>query len=191
MAKLSKFELFKGTINSVKKEVLTHTSGETNIETDIFTGKVSGGGNVETYHEHYTDFKIENQRFRCWGDYIFEDGDKVVLYASATNQGFYKVETCKNFTRNFVVNVKVAYGIWGKIKAIFGGILALIFIPTAFSSYATIKETIESPVTQKIVFGVVVVVYLCFVFFLILFNKDNKSKKLSQLNKEIANYPEF
>ena len=66
---------FKGQISKVKKEVLTHTSGEiksTEIKTkySLFFDKQiisggGGGGKVQTTHEHYTNFKIDKV-FSLW-----------------------------------------------------------------------------------------------------------------------------
>lgn len=186
MASLLNVELFKGTINNVKKEVLTHTSGDTSISTNTFTGKVSGGGNVATYHEHYTDFKIDNQRFRCWGDYAFEDGDKVVLYASPTNKGFHKVETCKNFTRNFVSGkIKAPNGgLWETIKVVLSIILVALLVISIVVSF------IESPIIENIVAGVILLIAVVLIFFVFV-GGIAEGKETKQLNKEIANYPEF
>lgn len=190
MASLLNVELFKGTINNVKKEVLTHTSGDTSISTNTFTGKVSGGGNVATYHEHYTDFKIDNQRFRCWGDYAFEDGDKVVLYASPTNKGFHKVETCKNFTRNFVAGkIKTPNGgLWGAIKNLFA--VAFSALISGFFIYLIVSSVVESSIAKKIIVGVIIAIVAIISFFA-MFGGVAEDKKTKQLNKEIANYPEF
>lgn len=99
-------ELFKGEISNAKKEVLTHTSGETKIATTgVFTREVSGSGSVQTHHEHYNEFAINNTQFRCYGDYTFKDGDKVALGAYPTNQGFYEVGIAKNATRNFILAI--------------------------------------------------------------------------------------
>ena len=114
MANIFKMQSFKGQISKVKKEVLTHTSGEiksTEIKTkySLFFDKqiISGGGGgdkVQTTHEHYTNFKIDKVSFRCGGDYSFDDGDEVMIYANQTNQGFYGVILLKNTTSNFIVN---------------------------------------------------------------------------------------
>lgn len=113
MANIFKMQSFKGQISKVKKEVLTHTSGEikpAEIKTKYsFFGKQiisggGGGGTVQTTHEHYTNFKIDKVSFRCGGDYNFDDEDEVMIYASQTNQGFYEVILLKNTTSNFIVN---------------------------------------------------------------------------------------
>ncbi|TQR59074.1 hypothetical protein [Campylobacter troglodytis] len=118
MANLFDMQAFKGQISKVKKEVLTHTSGEiekSDIKIDakysflwqkvITTGKGGGGGGkITTTHEHYTNFNIDKTSFRCAGDYNFEDGDEVMLYANETNQGFYRVVFLKNASRNFIVS---------------------------------------------------------------------------------------
>lgn len=91
---------FEGTISNCKKEVLTHTSGNVNISTGNFTG-VTGGGNITTSHQHYTDFEIDDNVFRCYGNLIFKDGDRVKLYAYKTNNGYYYVTYIENFTRDF------------------------------------------------------------------------------------------
>lgn len=112
MANLFDMQAFKGQISKVKKEVLTHTSGEveaTKIKTNysLTFGKTisgnGGGGKITTTHEHYTNFKIDKTSFRCAGDYNFDEGDEVMLYASETNQGFYEVLLLKNASSNFVV----------------------------------------------------------------------------------------
>ena len=113
MANLFDMQAFKGQISKVKKEVLTHTSGEveaTKIKTNYsltfgktISGK-GGGGKITTTHEHYTNFKIDKTSFRCAGDYNFDEGDEVMLYASETNQGFYRVVFLKNASRNFIVS---------------------------------------------------------------------------------------
>ena len=113
---MADLELFKGKISKVKKEVLTHTSGEIEksdikIKTNYsltfgksISGKGGGGGGkIETTHEHYTDFNIDQTAFRCWGDYMFQDGDSVVLQGYPTNQGFYEIEFLRNATRNFTI----------------------------------------------------------------------------------------
>lgn len=92
---------FEGTISNCKKEVLTHTSGNVNISTGKFTGVTGGGGNITTSHQHYTDFEIGNDAFRCYGDLVFKDGDSVRLYAYKTNNGYYYVTYIENFTRDF------------------------------------------------------------------------------------------
>ena len=114
VANIFKMQSFKGQISKVKKEVLTHTSGEiksTEIKTkySLFFDKQiisggGGGGKVQTTHEHYTNFKIDKVSFRCGGDYSFDDGDEVMIYANQTNQGFYEVILLKNTTSNFIVN---------------------------------------------------------------------------------------
>lgn len=114
VANIFKMQSFKGQISKVKKEVLTHTSSEiksTEIKTkySLFFDKQiisggGGGGKVQTTHEHYTNFKIDKVSFRCGGDYSFDDGDEVMIYANQTNQGFYKVILLKNATSNFTVN---------------------------------------------------------------------------------------
>ena len=109
-------ELFKGKISNVNKQVLTHTSGEIEksdikIKTNysLTFGKTisgkggGGGGKITTTHEHYTDFNIAQTAFRCEGDYIFQDGDSVILQAEPTNQGFYKIKFLKNATKNFTI----------------------------------------------------------------------------------------
>ena len=114
VANLFKMQSFKGQISKVKKEVLTHTSGEIKsaeiktryslfFDRQIISGG-GGGGTVQTTHEHYTNFKIDKVSFRCSGDYIFDDGDEVMIYANQTNQGFYEVILLKNATNNFTVN---------------------------------------------------------------------------------------
>lgn len=47
---------------------------------------------------------LNNIVFRCGGDYIFKDGDCVVLNAISTKKGFYQVANCKNVTRGFFKN---------------------------------------------------------------------------------------
>lgn len=104
---------FGGIISNCKKEVLTHTSGSTTIESKrnlilFWDMRVEGGGKVETTHEHYTDFEIDDKVFRCYGDFMFKDGDKVSLYATESSKGYYRVEWIKNFTRDFSVGKKPA-----------------------------------------------------------------------------------
>lgn len=101
-------ERFEGVISNCKKEVLTHTHGNTTIESKrnwilFWDMRVEGGGRVETTHEHYTDFEINDKVFRCYGDFMFKDGDKVSLYAVESSKGYYRVEWIKNFTRDFCV----------------------------------------------------------------------------------------
>ena len=69
-----------------------------------------GGGSIEinTTHEHYTDFEIDGVAFRCYGDLVFKDGDNVRLYAYKSSKGYYRVALIKNFTRDFYVGPKVA-----------------------------------------------------------------------------------
>lgn len=100
---LSNLELVRGKISECKKEVLTHISGESEINTvPSFSGKkIIGRGSTSTQHEHYTEFKIDGVAYRCWGNYSFNDGDEVVLYALPTDKGYYYVANLKNFTRNF------------------------------------------------------------------------------------------
>ena len=67
-----------------------------------------GGGSIEinTTHEHYTDFEIDGVAFRCYGDLVFKDGDKVRLYAYKSDKGYYQIVLIKNFTRDFYVGPK-------------------------------------------------------------------------------------
>ena len=71
---------------------------------------MEGGGSIEinTTHEHYTDFEIDGVAFRCYGDLVFKDGDKVRLYAYKSSKGYYQIALIKNFTRDFYVGPKVA-----------------------------------------------------------------------------------
>ena len=64
-----------------------------------------GGGSIEinTTHEHYTDFEIDGVAFRRYGDLVFKDGDNVRLYAYKSSSGYYQVGLIKNFTRDFYV----------------------------------------------------------------------------------------
>ena len=39
--------------------------------------------------------------FRCYGDYIFRNGDSVAFVATQTNQGFWLIRMLKNVTSNF------------------------------------------------------------------------------------------
>lgn len=91
-------KIYKGRISGVGKETLTHTSGG-GVKTDMF-GKVKGK-EIDTEHKHYTNFILNDETFRCEGDYIFKDNDLLVFTATATNQGFYEVADCKNVTRGF------------------------------------------------------------------------------------------
>ena len=120
-------ELFKGEISNAKKEVLTHTSGETKIATTgVFTREVSGSGSVQTHHEHYNEFAINNTQFRCYGDYTFKDGDKVALGAYPTNQGFYEVGIAKNATRNFYFsNLRKPFAPFAFLRAFLSGFFGL------------------------------------------------------------------
>ena len=137
MADLFDMQCFKGQISKVKKEVLTHTSGEvkaTEIKTKYsFFGKQiisgsGGGGTISTTHEHYTNFKLDKASFRCAGDYNFDEGDEVMLYASPTAQGFYEVVLLKNASSNFVVaNFAKSSPTTTAVKAFFGvGFMAWI-----------------------------------------------------------------
>ena len=65
--------------------------------------KVAEGGSITTTHEHYTDFEIDGVAFRCYGDLVFKDGDKVKLYAVKSDSGYYQVALIKNFTRDFYI----------------------------------------------------------------------------------------
>ena len=67
------------------------------------------GGSIEinTTHEHYTDFEIDGVAFRCYGDLVFKDDDKVRLYAYKSSKGYYQVALIKNFTRDFYVGPQV------------------------------------------------------------------------------------
>ena len=141
---MADLELFKGKISKVKKEVLTHTSGE--IEKSDIKIKTSysltfgksisgkgGGGKITTTHEHYTNFKIDKTSFRCAGDYNFDEGDEVMLYASETNQGFYEVLLLKNASSNFVVenylpSTPILSGAGGIFGAGFGFIVVVKII---------------------------------------------------------------
>ncbi len=101
-----------------------------------------------------------------------------------------KVETCKNFTRNFIAGkIKAPNGgLWGAIK----GVLATAFgalIPSFFV-YAIISRLIESPIIKNIVIGVILVIVAVLIFFALVGGKA-EGKETKQLNKEIANYPEF
>lgn len=69
-------------------------------------GGGSGGGKITTRHEHYTDFEIDGVAFRCYGDLVFKDGDKVRLYGVKTDKGYYYVALIQNFTRDFYVGEK-------------------------------------------------------------------------------------
>ena len=71
-------------------------------------GGGSGGGKITTRHEHYTDFEIDGVAFRCYGDLVFKDGDKVRLYGVKTDKGYYYVVLIQNFTRDFYVGEKPA-----------------------------------------------------------------------------------
>ena len=68
-----------------------------------------GGGNVTTTHEHYTDFEIDGVAFRCYGDLVFKDGDKVKLYAIKSSRGYYQVEWVRNITRDFYVGITPSF----------------------------------------------------------------------------------
>lgn len=137
MADLFDMQCFKGQISKVKKEVLTHTSGEvkaTEIKTKYsFFGKQiisgsGGGGAISTTHEHYTNFKLDKASFRCAGDYNFDEGDEVMLYASPTAQGFYEVAMLKNLTQNFVINNSAPSRLISPIGWALGSFLGCVFI---------------------------------------------------------------
>ena len=68
-----------------------------------------GGGNITTTHEHYTDFEIDGVAFRCYGDLVFKDGDKVKLYAIKSSRGYYQVEWVRNITRDFYIGVTPSF----------------------------------------------------------------------------------
>ena len=142
MADLFDMQCFKGQISKVKKEVLAHTSGEvkaTEIKTKYsFFGKQiisgsGGGGAISTTHEHYTNFKLDKASFRCAGDYNFDEGDEVMLYASPTAQGFYEVVLLKNASSNFIVenylpSTPILSGVGGVFGAGFGIIVVVEII---------------------------------------------------------------
>lgn len=92
-------KFFKGTISNCKKEVLSHTSGSVNVST-VF-GNVSGGGQTETKHEHYTNFELDEKIFRCYGDLIFKDGDSVKFYADKTDKGYYQSKIYRKYYTQF------------------------------------------------------------------------------------------
>ncbi len=71
-------------------------------------GGGGGSGSITTTHEHYTDFEIDGVAFRCYGDLVFKDGDKVRLYGVKTDKGYYYVALIQNFTRDFYVGEKPA-----------------------------------------------------------------------------------
>lgn len=69
-------------------------------------GGGGGSGSITTTHKHYTDFEIDGVAFRCDGDLVFKDGDKVRLYGFKTYNGYYYVVLLQNFTRDFYVGKK-------------------------------------------------------------------------------------
>lgn len=194
-------ELFKGTISEVKKEILTHTSGVTRISTKdrLFGGKdVVGSGSVETKHEHYTDFLLDGKAFRCHGDYIFKDGDEVVLYAEQSNQGFCKVVILKNFTHNFVIFAKKKRAI-GEflLMAVLGAPgLTLFLMLVCFVVYFIVRIFVDVPenvhsivnkVSEYTLKGFFVLFEILAVYGL--FDGLKSNKNLAKLNAQIQNYP--
>ena len=115
-------EVFKGKISNIRQQVLSHTSGNTSISTNAFTGNVSGSGSVQTHQEHYTDFELDGKVFRCDGNYMFKEGDSVALGAYDNGQGFWQVRILKNATRNFYFSqLRKRMPIGGFIRGLFGG----------------------------------------------------------------------
>ena len=72
----------------------------------VSKGGGGGSGSITTTHEHYTDFDIDGVAFRCYGDFVFKDGDKVKLYGVKTDKGYYYVVLIQNFTRDFYVGAR-------------------------------------------------------------------------------------
>ena len=158
------FQLFQGTISNCKKQVLSDVKGSGYVGTGLW-GNIVGSSKVSTTHKHYTTFDIDGATFRCDGEYPFSDGDKVVLYASLTDEGYYQVEILKNFTRKFFIKCTAMNlrELWSSL-AVSGGVPAVVF----------------SGASALVVGGW---------FYMSVLRKARK--KAATLNKEIEAYPEF
>ena len=160
------FELFQGTLTNCQEHVLTDVNSKHGLlgSLDIFTS-----------HKYYTTFDIGGATFRCDGKYPFRDSDKVVLYASPTDEGYYQVEALKNFTRKFFI--KCTAMSWRKVYSSIvgaGGVPAI-----ALNTTMDVSEEL-SGVSALVVGGW---------FYMSVLRKARK--KAIMLNKEIENYPEF
>lgn len=150
-------ELFKGVISNCKKDVLSTTTGYTSgiIDTkdSLFSGKnVKGNirGEIKTEHTHYIHFSIDGVSFRLEGDYVFENGDIVALYAENSGKGYHNVRFFKNFTRGFWVLPKQRTIFGEKISTIGSGIVVMIVLCVLiglcfhfFVSYETISKSAQ------------------------------------------------
>lgn len=163
-----------------KSRYKTHSGGG-RVSTNPFTHEVFGSSRVSTKHEHYTTFDIGNATFRCYGEYPFSDGDKVVLYASRTNKGYYEVENLKNFTRNYFIK-RPAIG----FKEIMASFISFGIIGVYVEAYVMSREFLELLDVGVGTFGGLAIGFLFYMFTL-----RKIRKKFAAFNKEITNYPEF
>lgn len=72
---------------------------------ELFQGVISKTHITRDKKSHIADFNIDEEKFRFKSgkddDYVFEDGDKVALFAERTNKGYHEVKAVRNFTRKF------------------------------------------------------------------------------------------
>lgn len=169
------FKLFQGTISNCNKQVLSSVRGSTDLSKRVTVG---------TKHEHYTTFDIGNVTFQCYGEYPLRDGDKVVLYASRTNEGYYRVENLKNFTRNYFIRcTAMGFGVIMLWFCAFGGVglWMLMFLGLILDKSVSYEYPGLLGLSSSLAIG-----FLFHMFVLLPLRK-----KVAAFNEEIANYPEF
>ena len=190
-------QIFKGKISNVNKQVLSHTSGGSVWTTA--SGEVKGTS-VYTHHEHYTDFELDGRVFRCYGDYIFRNGDSVAFVATQTNQGFYLIRMLKNVTSNFYFSeFKKRFPLFVFLKK-FLSIFIISAIIVAFTSdalYNAIMTQFDLSFgfgigLYRVDFGLLLTIIAAIVGFLVgafAYRKVSKERKIiSYCEKEIKGY---
>lgn len=172
-------QLFQGVVSNCKENVLSSTYGNISTNAD---GYVSGS--IGTRHNYYTTFDIGEVKFKCSGEYPFRDGDKVILYASL-DDGYFKVQIFKNFTRNIVVEYPLSLSSNDYFDA-FVGAMPLIGFSLIIAESRAIDKELAMILTIFLGGGV----WLYFV--LASLKKLSTYKFLVSLkNAKIENYPEF
>ncbi|RDU61500.1 hypothetical protein [Helicobacter sp. MIT 14-3879] len=82
-------DIFRGSVSELQKETITEMKG--NIH--------KGTGKVRTITKTKQTFKIENKAFYIICPYLIENGDEVAVVATNQGNGYFKVSSCKNFTK--------------------------------------------------------------------------------------------